>query len=153
MGSKSDAASATGSATVVSILKQLHLDSIGSLPAGPNTVGTVNLGAQTVFNSPIVSTAAESSHVLKAAPGQLTSAYVVSSVTGYLLLLNSASTPPDGAVTPLECIPVSANVAAGIAFSGLPPETYSIGITAVFSTTGCFTKTASATAFFHGAVQ
>jgi hypothetical protein len=106
-----------------------------------------------VFNSPIVSTAAESSHVLKPAPGQLTSAYVVSSVTGYLMLLNSASTPPDGAVTPLECIPVSANVAAGIAFSGLPPETYSIGITAVFSTTGCFTKTASATAFFHGAVQ
>jgi hypothetical protein len=69
------------------------------------------------------------------------------------MLFNTTSAPADGGVTPTECVPVPANMATGVAFSGLPPETYNIGITAVFSTTGCFTKTASATAFFHGAVQ
>ena len=36
---------------------------------------------------------------------------------------------------------------------GAPPDKYTIGITVVFSTTGCLTKTASATAFISGNVQ
>ena len=153
LGSMTDAAAGVGSASVVSLLKQIHLDSSGPLPAGANTVGVVNLGAQTVFNTPVKSATWESAHVFKSAGGQLTSAYVVSSVAGYLMVFDSATVPPDGAVSPAECIPVPPNVASGISFSGLPPEAYANGISAVFSTTGCFTKTSSPTAFFHGAVQ
>jgi hypothetical protein len=61
--------------------------------------------------------------------------------------------PADGTVAPVYCIPVPASSAVSISFSGAPPDAYSIGIVAVFSTTGPFTKTSSATAFFTWRVQ
>lgn len=104
--------------------------------------------------TPIVSTGAEASHVFKASSGNLYSAYVtVGSTAGYLMIFNAISVPVDGVVAPIQCIPVASNQTTGLSFGIGPPEVYSIGITAVFSSTGCFTKTASATAFFHGSVQ
>ncbi len=153
LGAKSDTAAGSGSASVVALLKQIHLDSSGAIPAGSNNIGTFNVGSQTVFNVPVVSAVTESSHVLKSTPGQLYSLYVTTSTSGYLMLFNSSTVPADGAVSPVECVNVPANAATSISFSGLPPENYTTGITAVFSSTGCFVKTASATAFFHGAVQ
>lgn len=104
--------------------------------------------------TPVVSTTTEGSHVLKASPGCLLAAYVTTGGTaGYLLIINSATVPADGAVTPLECIQIAANTTISANWAPQPPEWFSTGIVAVFSTTGCFTKTASATAFIHALVQ
>lgn len=103
--------------------------------------------------APVVSTAAEASHLIKAAPGNLYSLYVTTgAAAGYVMTFNLTSTPPDGAVTPVECVVAPANSTVSISFNG-PPDIYSTGIVAVFSSTGCFTKTASATAFFKARAQ
>ncbi len=102
----------------------------------------------------VVSGAAEGSHVLKATKGNLYSVYVTAgNIAGFLLVHNAAAVPGDGAVTPVECIQVPANTTQSIGFGPGSPEVYSTGISVVFSTTGCFTQTTSATAFFHGSVQ
>lgn len=103
--------------------------------------------------TPVASTTTESSHVIKSSPGNLYSAYVVSTVAGYLMLLNAIAAPANGTVAPLECIPVQAGVAQGVSFSPGPPEVFSTGIVAVFSTTGCTTLTLSPTAWFKGSAQ
>ena len=104
--------------------------------------------------TPVVSAAAEGSHILKASPGCLISTYVTpSSTAGYLMLFNSTTVPADGAVTPVECIQIASSVTNFLNWAPLPPEWFSIGIVAVFSTTGCFTKTVGSGIFFHGIVQ
>lgn len=104
--------------------------------------------------TPIVSAAAEGSHILKAAKGTLISLYVTAGASaGYLMTLNSATVPADGAVTPINCVQVAANNTVALNFAPQPPEYYSTGIVVVFSTTGCFTKTISNTAYFHALVQ
>jgi hypothetical protein len=127
------------------------------LPAGTNTLGGV-LVAPTASSSfaitPGASSALEAGHILKASAGNLYSLYGLSTdVDGYLMTFNATSIPADGAVTPIECIPVFSGSSATIDFSGTLPDQYSTGIVAVFSTTGPFTKTASATAFFKWRVQ
>lgn len=102
----------------------------------------------------VVSASAESNHVLKASAGNLYGVYVTTGNTaGYLMVFNATSAPGDGAVTPNECLWAPANSTTFLNFNPGPPSTYSTGITAVFSSTGCFTKTASATAFFAGSVK
>jgi hypothetical protein len=99
---------------------------------------------------------AESSKVLKASAGNLYSLTVTIGVTsGYLMIFNATSAPVDGAVTPVYCLPVASNGTNGSAAIswGNFPLVASTGITAVFSTTGCFSKTASATASFFGQIQ
>lgn len=106
--------------------------------------------------------AAESNHVfcdatgtapVHKAPCQIRSIYVTTGASaGYLMTFNAVSAPADGAVTPVECVSVPATTTVSIDF-GTTAEPYVTGLTAVFSTTGCFTKTASATAFFKGRMQ
>lgn len=104
--------------------------------------------------TPVVSTSAESGHVLKASAGNLYSLTTTTAGTaGYVMVFNAISAPGDGAVTPIECVVVAANSTVSINYNPGPPSVYGTGITAVFSSTGCFTKTASATAFFSGKVQ
>lgn len=108
------------------------------------------------------SSAAESSHVfcdgtgtapVRKAPCVLRSMYVTPSTTaGYLMTFNATSAPVDGAVTPVECIAVPASTTMSFDF-GNNAQAYTTGLVAVFSTTGCFTKTASATAFFKAQAQ
>jgi hypothetical protein len=101
---------------------------------------------------PVVSTAAEASKVLKASAGNLYAYQVTTgAAAGYVMLFNATSAPVDGAVAPVKCVAVPAGATVGV--SNVPPEYFSTGITAVFSTTGCFTKTASATAMFSGDVK
>lgn len=103
--------------------------------------------------TPVVSSAPESGHLIKAAPGNLYSLYVTTgAAAGYVMTFNSKSAPADGAVTPVECVAAPANSTISISFTG-PPDIYSQGIVAVFSSTGCFTKTASPTAFFKARAQ
>jgi hypothetical protein len=107
--------------------------------------------------TPIVSTAGEASHVLKAGAGNSYAAYAtnLTATQGFLLLLNSTTAPADGAVTPLACAPLAPNGIASISYSPGPPGVFSTGITAVVtSAVTCFTKTTGViTAFISGSVQ
>ena len=102
--------------------------------------------------TPVVSSAAEASKVFKASAGNLYAYQVTTgAAAGYVMIFNATSAPVDGAVTPVKCVAVPAGATVGVTVT--PPEAFSTGITAVFSTTGCFTKTASATAMFSGDVK
>lgn len=103
--------------------------------------------------TPIVSTALESNHVIKASAGNFYSGYVTTgAVAGWLLLANSATAPTAGgaAIAPLACVLAPANQTTSISGPGSVPMVFSTGITMVFSSSGCLTNTASATAFFSG---
>lgn len=133
---------------------------VGKVGIDQTTPGTTNgvtiapSSASTVGIAPIVSASVESNHVFKGSAGNLYSLSVTNgTASGYLLLFNATTAPADGAVTPLACYGMpSANSTFALSFGSVPAY-YSTGITAVFSTTGCFTKTASATAFFSGQAQ
>jgi len=102
--------------------------------------------------TPVPSAAVESSHVFKASAGNLYAYQVTTGASaGYVMIFNATSAPADGAVTPVKCVAVGAASTVGVSMN--PPEAFATGITAVFSTTGCFTKTASATAMFSGDVK
>lgn len=101
----------------------------------------------------VASLAVTGGQVIKASAGNLYGFNVVSGVTaGYVMVFNSTTVPADGAVTPLRCIPLAANSGIDVNLRGQPSR-FSTGITIVFSTTGCFTKTISATAFIAGDAQ
>lgn len=70
---------------------------------------------------------------------------------GYLLVFDAIAIPADGAVTPKLCRAVAANATLSTTFSS--PAAFRNGIVMVFSTTGCYTKTASATAFFEASFK
>lgn len=157
------AATSAGQSTIISDLVTINttlgspFQDGGALGASTNTIGGV-LSAPTSSSSfaitPGSSSELEASHVLKSSAGNLYSVYVVtSSVGGYLMTFNATDIPADGPVSPVECVPVLANSIVSLSIDGSPPDNYSIGIVAVFSTTGPFTKTASATAFFKWSVQ
>lgn len=102
-------------------------------------------------------TAAESCRVLKASAGNLYSLRVsIAATTGYIMVFDATSAPVDGAVTTLA-IPavrvVSDGTSGWYADSFNPPMRMATGITVCFSSTGPFTKTASATAAISGQTQ
>lgn len=102
--------------------------------------------------SPVNSATGEANHVFKASPGVLYGFSVTTGgAAGYVLVYNAASAPADGSVAPAACYAVPASTTLGVAYTPLPLNLTS-GITLVFSTTGCFTQTSSATAFFLGEV-
>jgi len=92
------------------------------------------------------SAALEGSKVVSATPIILSGIAVSNTATnGYLMIWNQATVPADGAVTPALCfyIPSSpSSTAYALNFKG------SVGVSVAFSTTGCYTKTLSATAMF-----
>ena len=98
-------------------------------------------------------TAASSSLVGKASAGNLYGYNAVSGASaGYLLIYTATAAPADGTVQPARCIPLAANIGIEVDMRGQPTY-FSTGITFVFSTTGCFTQTASATAFIAADVR
>lgn len=126
-------------------------------PLSQNLTGDLRtitkISSATTGLTSIVSASVESNHVLKASAGTLYGLDVTTgAAAGYVMLFNATSAPGDGAVTPIKAWVVSANSSLGISYIPGPPLAFSTGITAVFSTTGPFTKTASATAFFSGEV-
>lgn len=103
--------------------------------------------------TPVVSSALESNHVIKAGAGVLISGYVTTgAVQGWLLVANSTTAPTAGgaAIAPIACVYAPANATTSIGGQGGPSIIASTGITLVFSTSGCLTNTASSTAFFSG---
>lgn len=71
---------------------------------------------------------------------------------GYFMVFNRTTIPADGVVTPVFCRAVAANSSISMVFPNNPAR-FGTGLTLVFSTTGCFTKTASATAYFEYSVK
>jgi hypothetical protein len=149
----------TGTITVASSASSAN-DLVGissPLPTGSNTIGGTYhtpTASSSFAIAPGSSSALETSHVLKASAGNLYSLNVTTTtVNGFLMTFNATTVPADGAVSPVYCLPVPAGSAFSISFSGAPPDAYTTGIVAVFSTTGPFTKTSSATAFFTWRVQ
>ena len=120
----------------------------------PGFLTTLNCpGAATscyITGLPVLSTSVvASSLVLKASAGNLYSLQASATAAGFIMVFNATTAPADGTVSPAICYPVAANGAVTLSF---PPAYFSTGITAVYSSTGCFTKTASATAFISGSV-
>lgn len=86
----------------------------------------------------------------------------VAAVSGYLMVFDATALPSNGAVAPcasgatarpcqLYCYPVTSNgTNGGAAFQWTAPVQGSTGIVVAFSSTGCDTLTASATAKFMG---
>lgn len=113
--------------------------------------GTVSTTRPSVTSSK--SSAVEANHVFKASAGSLVRWRVTSgAVDGYTLVFDATSAPADGAVTPAFCQITPKNSTVEVDWTSAP-VTFSTGITASFSTTGCFTKTASSTVFFSWVVQ
>jgi hypothetical protein len=98
------------------------------------------------------STAVEGGHICKTGKGVLDQAAITTGASaGYWMIFDSASIPSDGAVVPAKCYQIAANSSVGIGPNLNIP--FFTGITFVFSTTGCATKTISATAWFMGQTQ
>lgn len=118
---------------------------LGPLPAGTNPIGGVYQAPTASASFAIMpgsSPAWENSRILKTSAGNLYSLNIITgSVGGFLMTFNATTVPADGPVTPVECVPVSANSFATLSAYGCPPEHYSNGIVVVFSTTGPFVKT------------
>jgi len=125
---------------------------------GCDNAGNLKVAATPTSSSvnaivPVRTTAVASNIVLKASAGNLYSINIVTGASaGYLMVFDAVAAPADGAVTPVKCLPIAANVGLETNMRSMP-EYFATGITAVFSTTGCFTKTASATAFISGDVK
>ena len=94
------------------------------------------------------SIAATSSQILKGSAGNFYGVNASATVAGYVMLFDATTAPADGAVTPKKCWAVAANGTIDIRYD--VPIKCSTGITLVYSSTGPYTKTASATAFLSG---
>lgn len=101
------------------------------------------------------STSAGSNLVVKSGAGNLYHLTVsIGATSGYLMLFDATALPSNGAVTPSYCLPVTSNgTNGGAAIEFATPKRFGTGITAGFSTTGCFTLTASTTASFFAGYQ
>lgn len=119
--------------------------------------------APTPTSSPVIgitgktSTAAEASHILKGAPGNLYSVYATNLTTtaGFLIVVNSPTVPGTGTLTGatvLDCVPPPASGAASINYGPNPPKVYSAGIVALLSSANtCYTFTnGTITGFISG---
>jgi hypothetical protein len=127
---------------------------------GPFTLDTTGTlcsqgGGGSSSAAPVVSTATEATRVLKASAGNLLSlTTTIGATSGWVMVFDATSAPADGTVTPKFCRYIKSDGTAGatsLAWSS--PLTFATGISVAFSSTGCFTKTASATAYFSGQVQ
>jgi hypothetical protein len=136
----------------------LSLWALGPLGLAPAQAQSTNcIVPAPLAATPVVASSAQNTAggmIIKPSPGCLLAAYVVNStIAGFMMIFNSATIPADGAVTPIHCIPIGASSYQWINFAPQPPEFYSAGVSLAFSTTGCFTKTVSATLFMHAIVQ
>lgn len=150
---------ATGHGTAAGALRvELPTDGTGKVGIDQTTPGTTNAvvaipaSVSGTGTAPVVSGAAEGTHVLKASAGNLYNLTVtIGATSGYVMVFNATSAPADGAVTPVWCAAVNSNGTNGSISAAWPMPLYlGTGISVAFSTTGCFTKTASNASFFGG---
>ena len=82
---------------------------------------------------PVVTPSAQSSLVVKSAPGNVYSAYAInlSYVDGFLLLLDEAALGADGPVTPIAAVPLPSGATSELGIGA--PIIFTSGIVAVLS--------------------
>lgn len=120
--------------------------------AGTQAVAMAPSTAAAAAIAPVPSTIAEGSRVFKSGAGNAFTWRVTTGIVGgYVLIFDATSAPADGVVTPIDCVAVAANSTVGSNMDTLP-DRFTTGYTIVFSSTGCFTKTISATAFIRAKV-
>jgi len=114
---------------------------------------------------PVIAGSTASTLVLKASSGALISAYATCTAACWLMIFNStstaglpATTTPTTAGSALnnmeECIPITtANGIGSISYIPGPYSSFSAGIVAAISSTGCATYTTASTGFIHALVQ
>lgn len=111
--------------------------------------------------TPVVGGSSASSLVLKASPGYLQNitATCGAAAACYLMVFNATSAPGNGSTTAgiasgnmQECLEIAAGL-TGVIDLRSAPEPFTVGITAVMSSTGCPTLTAATTGFVRGLVQ
>lgn len=106
--------------------------------------------AQTVPSQTFAAPAVAGGYVLSSTSAYLTGYNVTSGASaGYVMLFDATAVPADGAVTPARCLPLAASTGLERDYRA-GPLWFKNGVVIVFSTTGCFTKTASATAYIAG---
>jgi hypothetical protein len=103
--------------------------------------------------TPASTSVAASNVVIKSSAGSLAAVDCINTLSSlaYLMLFNATTAPADGTVTPVKCYLVPAYASLRVVFN--TPLAFSTGIVAVMSSTGPFTKTATATAFISGDAQ
>lgn len=104
-----------------------------------------------------------SSAVLKASAGNLYDVYLTNDTVKdlWLMVFNATLLPSNGATTAgmasgnlQDCVKVPAGTTGTISYDPFAPESFSVGITAVASSTKCTTLTADTTALMiHGRAQ
>ncbi len=125
---------------------QPAVDSYGDVKVSPTPS---DLADAAVPNA--ATTVAAGSLVLKASAGNLYDINVAAGASaGFIMLFNATSAPADGTVTPAWVMAIAAN--ASLSYSWPMGKRFSTGCVMVFSTTGPFTKTISATAFLSGGI-
>lgn len=129
--------------------------STGANFAAVTAAGALSVDPTPSAVAPVKSTAPEASRVLKASAGALLSlTTIIGATNGWLLLFDATSAPADGAVTPAYVFPIDGDGTKGVlSLEWAVPLKFATGITAVFSSTGPFSKTASVTAAFFGQVR
>jgi hypothetical protein len=126
----------------------LRADGVTVGAANPFPVSVLPRGAVTS----ITSTALEASKVLKSSPGSVLSLHLNATDSGWFMLLDAIAAPIDGAVLPKKAWQFQGSNPATIDIRFDPPLVMSFGAVLIFSSTGPFTKTASAAAMFSGEV-
>jgi hypothetical protein len=130
-----------------------------AIAAGSNPVPVVLAPALASGGAitPVVSTAVEACHVLKASASALYGFTVTTTgsagATDWILVLNASSAPGNGAVTPVEWGRVGANGQYAWSAPGGVPQAFSTGVVVCLSTAGPFTLTADAQAVISGKIQ
>lgn len=125
----------------------------------PLSVNTAPSSSSSVGIAPAIAGSAASSAVLKASPGNFYGAYATVTAPSWLMVFNATSAPSNGATTAgtasgnmQDCVQISAG-SGMINYSPGPPEVFSVGVTAVISSTACGTLTLATTGFIHGSAQ
>lgn len=122
-------------------------------PDGSTVGAAIPSSSATNGIAPSANTVVGGSRILKASAGNLYSVNVVSGASaGFVLIFDSATVPADGTVTPVKCMPLAANTGIDLNFRSLPLAMTN-GAVVVFSTSGCYSKTLSTTAFISGDVK
>jgi hypothetical protein len=160
IGGSAPGTAGTPSANVVSVQGEPSMTPVQTtLPTTPTIAagnGVVPVPSSETLGgiTPVPSTSLEANHIIKAGAGNLYSFNVsadatLSGAAWWLMIYNATSAPGDGAVTPAKCYAFPSGTTSYSAAFNIPIN-FSTGITMGVSTTGCFTKTASAHAFISG---
>ena len=95
------------------------------------------------------SSSTEASHIIKTSGGVMYGLTVTNGASaGYVLMFDATTVPSDGAVNPVGCYAIPAGPITVAIPQIAYPRPFVNGIVVVFSSTGCFAKTASSTAWF-----